>query len=111
MALVIGNNAYEHVPRLEKAVNDADAMAAALQGTGFTVFRAVNQTRRKMNFAMQKFVSAIEPGDVAMLFFAGLIEGFFRQLVQDLTVRYTVVALNLVLWTWYFVAAGRRRTA
>jgi Caspase domain len=30
VALVIGNNAYENVPQLQKAVNDADAIAAEL---------------------------------------------------------------------------------
>jgi hypothetical protein len=30
IALVIGNNAYENVPQLQKAVNDADAIAAEL---------------------------------------------------------------------------------
>ncbi|MEM7429710.1 MAG: caspase family protein [Pseudomonadota bacterium] len=71
VALVIGNNAYEHVPRLEKAVNDADAMARTLQGAGFSVVKATDLARREMNFSMQKFVSQVEPGDVAMLFFAG----------------------------------------
>jgi Skp family chaperone for outer membrane proteins len=28
IALVIGNNAYENVPQLQKAVNNADAIAA-----------------------------------------------------------------------------------
>jgi Skp family chaperone for outer membrane proteins len=28
VALVIGNDAYENVPQLQKAVNDADAVAA-----------------------------------------------------------------------------------
>lgn len=71
VALVVGNDAYSHVPRLEKAVNDADAMALALEGRGFQVIKAVNLSRREMNLAMQKFVSQIEPGDVAMLFYAG----------------------------------------
>ena len=71
VALVVGNNAYEHVAPLEKAVNDADAMTRALEGRGFSVIRAVNLSRRDMNRAMQKFVSRIEPGDVAMLFYAG----------------------------------------
>ena len=30
IALVIGNNAYENAPQLQKAVNDADAIAAEL---------------------------------------------------------------------------------
>src|ERR1700736_210095 len=31
VALVVGNNAYESVPKLEKAINDAKAVSASLQ--------------------------------------------------------------------------------
>ena len=52
-------------------------------------------------------VAALALGAVAMLLVAGLIEGFFRQLVHDLVVRWTVVGLSLVFWTWYFLFVGR----
>ena len=39
LALVIGNNAYENVPQLQKALNDADAIAAELSKLGFEVSR------------------------------------------------------------------------
>ncbi len=71
VALVIGNNAYDNVIPLQKAVNDAEAMARTLQGTGFDVTRVLDASRRKLNFAVQGFVNQIEPGDVAMVFFAG----------------------------------------
>jgi len=45
-ALVIGNNAYENVPQLQKAVNDADAIAAELSKLGFDVVKAENVGRR-----------------------------------------------------------------
>lgn len=48
-------------------------------------------------------------GAVAMLFLAALIEGFFRQLVHDLTVRYGVVAATTVGWLLYFAFVGRDR--
>ena len=44
-ALVIGNNAYENVPQLQKAVNDADAIAAELSKLGFDVVKAENVGR------------------------------------------------------------------
>jgi uncharacterized membrane protein SpoIIM required for sporulation len=46
-------------------------------------------------------------GAVAMLFVAGLIEGFFRQLVQDQVLRYLVATTSLVLWGFYFARVGR----
>lgn len=48
-------------------------------------------------------------GGVAMLFLAALIEGIFRQTVQDVTVRYAVVSSTLIAWACYFALAGRRR--
>lgn len=46
-------------------------------------------------------------GAVAMLFVAGLIEGFFRQMVRDQVVRYLVATTSTVLWGFYFARAGR----
>lgn len=48
-------------------------------------------------------------GTIAMLFVAGAIEGEFRQLVQDIGVRYLLAAGSAVAWTAYFLLAGRRR--
>ena len=38
---------------------------------------------------------------------AALIEGFFRQLVHSVVVRGSVAAASALLWTAYFVLAGR----
>jgi uncharacterized membrane protein SpoIIM required for sporulation len=46
-------------------------------------------------------------GAVAMFFVAALIEGFFRQMVHDLAVRYLVATLTLVGWAGYFRSVGR----
>lgn len=70
-ALVIGNDDYTQVLKLQKAANDAAAMESTLDEIGFKVTTAINVTRRDMNFAIQNFVNEIETGDVAMLFFAG----------------------------------------
>ena len=37
VALVIGNNAYENVPALKKAVNDSEAISQELAKLGFDV--------------------------------------------------------------------------
>lgn len=36
VALLVGNNAYQNVPRLQTAVNDARAVGTALRGLGFS---------------------------------------------------------------------------
>jgi uncharacterized membrane protein SpoIIM required for sporulation len=46
-------------------------------------------------------------GAVAMLLVAGLLEGFFRQMVQSDTVRYLVAMTTAVFWAFYFLRAGR----
>ena len=46
-------------------------------------------------------------GAVLMLVLAALLEGFFRQMVQSLWIRYGVVFLTTALWVWYFGFVGR----
>lgn len=71
LALVIGNNAYENVPALQKAVNDAEAMAAELAKLGFDVVSAENVGRRAMSRALVELESKIGSGDTALIYFAG----------------------------------------
>lgn len=71
VALVIGNDAYESLPVLKKAVNDARAVAGTLEEIGFTVVRGENLTRREMNRKLADLESKIAPGDQVFFFFAG----------------------------------------
>jgi uncharacterized caspase-like protein len=71
VALVIGNNDYQNVPKLEKAVNDANAVARELQKVGFEVMSYNNVGQKKMNQAVNDFVSRIAGGGVGVFFFAG----------------------------------------
>lgn len=48
-------------------------------------------------------------GAIAMLFLAALIEGFFRQLVHDMTIRYGLAVFTTMFWAAYFVFAGRAK--
>ncbi len=48
-------------------------------------------------------------GAVLMLFIAGLLEGFARQLVNDITTRYAIGGVMLVFWLTYFTLSGRGR--
>lgn len=56
-------------------------------------------------------VALLALGAVVMFFFAGLIEGFFRQLVQAVPVRWAVAAATLALWSLYFAFVGRNHAA
>jgi hypothetical protein len=71
VALLIGNNGYENVPRLNTAVNDARALSATLKKLGFQALVGEDQSRRSMSEALVTFDRAIELGDTALFFFAG----------------------------------------
>ena len=71
VALVIGNNDYRNVPRLQKAVNDARTMGDTLKQLGFSVMVAENQTRQAFSETLLAFDRAVEPGDTAFFFYAG----------------------------------------
>jgi Caspase domain len=71
VALLVGNNGYENVPRLDRAINDAHALGEALKKLGFQVFVGEDQSRRSMSEAFLAFDQTIEFGDTALFFFAG----------------------------------------
>ena len=50
-------------------------------------------------------------GAILMFFVAALLEGFFRQLVTDVSARYLVIALTTTAWVVYFGWVGRTRSA
>src|SRR6202007_3204006 len=70
-ALVIGNNDYKNVPKLQKAVNDARTMGDTLKQLGFTVMVAENQNRQAFSESLLAFDNAVGPGDTAFFFYAG----------------------------------------
>jgi hypothetical protein len=71
VALVIGNDAYQNVPALKKAVNDSRTIGDSLKQLGFTVVAAENLTRTAMSEKLLAFDRTLQPGDVAFFFFAG----------------------------------------
>src|ERR1700758_1222309 len=71
VALVIGNNDYKNVPKLQKAVNDARTMGDTLKQLGFNVMVAENQTRQQFSQTLLAFDNAVGAGDTAFFFFAG----------------------------------------
>ena len=70
-ALVIGNDTYQEVSKLQNARADSKAMGAALQKVGFTVTSKSDLTERGMKDALRAFKNEIRGGDEVVIFFAG----------------------------------------
>ena len=70
-ALVIGIDAYQNVSPLERAVGDAEAMAAKLSTLGFAVTTVLDPDRRTLNLAITTFRKSLQPGDDALVHFSG----------------------------------------
>jgi len=71
VALVIGNDNYQQVPRLEKAGNDADAMARELAAAGFEVRKHRDLNFKQMVVAFEAFFDLVKGGDEVAVFYAG----------------------------------------
>ena len=71
VALVIGNDRYDNLDPLQKAVNDARAVGDTLARLGFEVIRIENAPRRAMNQKLVEFTGKIGRGDTAFFFYAG----------------------------------------
>lgn len=84
--------------------------AAGLMIGGAVAFPGPH-SRLTMMAQVGKRASLIVLGGVVMLFVAGLLEGYGRQLIDDTATRYAIGAVMLALWTTYFLTAGRRAKA
>jgi uncharacterized caspase-like protein len=72
VALVIGNSAYQHVPRLANPVNDSAAMSATLEEAGFDVVQLKHDLKaNEMRRALRDFADIARDADFAIIFFAG----------------------------------------
>ena len=71
IALVIGIDTYQHVTPLQKAGNDAVAMATELRAAGFEVVLHRDLNYRAMVKAMESLYNSITGGDEVVVFFAG----------------------------------------
>lgn len=69
-ALVIGNDAYQHVDRLKAAVSDAAAMAAALRQLRFEVLERSDLDRPGMYRALRDLAERA-PGSITIVYYAG----------------------------------------
>lgn len=70
VALVVGNNAYRDAPLLNP-VNDARAMAAALEKAGFTVMLRTDATQRELLESLREFGTRLQRGGTGVFYFAG----------------------------------------
>ena len=70
-ALVIGNATYRNVQPLRNPKHDAAAVAAKLQQLGYQVVYALDVDRREMNGAVDSFLSMVEPGSEALVYYSG----------------------------------------
>lgn len=70
-ALVIGNDLYTHVPKLNNAGADADAMAKSLEAVGYKVFKHLNLDEKRFKQAIRDFRQNLSGGDEVLFFYAG----------------------------------------
>jgi len=71
VALVIGNDNYRTVTKLQKAGNDATAMARELKAAGFAVQLHKDLNYRGMVKAVETLSNSITGGDEVVVFYAG----------------------------------------
>jgi formylglycine-generating enzyme required for sulfatase activity len=72
IALVIGNSAYERVPKLPNPVRDAVAMAEMFKGAGFdSVQLKLDVKATEMRRALRDFSDDARNADIAIIYFAG----------------------------------------
>jgi hypothetical protein len=74
IALVIGNGAYQHVPRLDNPVNDARLIAATLRKLGFTLVGGQEQTdldHAAFERVIREFGARLAGSSVGLVYYAG----------------------------------------
>ena len=71
VALVIGNGAYEHTPRLTNPANDAADVSAALKRSGFETILATDLNKAAMDEVTIRFARAARTADVALFYYSG----------------------------------------
>jgi tetratricopeptide (TPR) repeat protein len=71
-ALVIGNNAYRHLPTLDTAVGDAKAVGELLRSAyGFEVKLLANATRADMVEVLDDYRAKLQEDDNLVIYYAG----------------------------------------
>ena len=106
VALVMGNGAYAHAPKLANPVNDAAAVGAALKRLGFSVMRVENASGDALRRRLRDFGRASRGAEVAVAFYAGhgvevggrnYLVPVDATLANDGDVAFEAVGLDLVM--------------
>ena len=106
MALVIGNGAYAHAPRLANPLNDAADVGAALTRLGFAVTELENADYAALRQGLLAFTRAASASEVAVVFYAGhgievdsrnFLVPVDARLTSDQDVEFETVPLELVM--------------
>jgi Caspase domain len=71
LALVIGNDSYQHADALTNARADARAVADALRASAFQVTLKLDVTQQAMKEAIRTFKSGVAGGDEVIFYYAG----------------------------------------
>jgi hypothetical protein len=72
VALVIGNSAYQNVPKLPNPVNDARAVATLLKNAGFDVVESRSDLGiANIKRAMRDFANVALDADIGVIYYAG----------------------------------------
>ena len=105
VALVIGNGAYEHAPRLGNPSNDAKDMAALLGRLGFEVTTRNDAGMETLIRSLKEFDRIAAGSEIAVVFYAGhgievagvnYLVPVDAELARDSEVRYEAVPLDMV---------------
>ena len=106
VALVIGNGAYEHAPRLGNSNNDAKDIRDALVKLGFKVEQTLlDKPKEELIRGLKEFRTAAEAAQIAVVFYAGhgievagvnYLVPVDAELRSDGHVEYEAVSLELV---------------
>ncbi len=70
-ALVIGNDAYAHLPGLVNAVHDARGMKGVLEELGFEVQLETDTGAADLSRAVSAFAGRLKSGDVGLFYYSG----------------------------------------
>jgi uncharacterized caspase-like protein len=106
VALVIGNSAYENVPRLTNPSNDASDIAAKLRALGFEVVEGIDLGKRDMEKRIRTFAESLSGADVGLFYYAGhglqvdqrnFLAPVDAQLKSESDLDFEAVQLDLVL--------------
>lgn len=71
LALVIGNDSYQNVPKLENAREDARVIAQNFQNLGYQVTLRTDLVEKQMKATLRNFVALVEGGDEVIIYYAG----------------------------------------